>query len=87
MVGSDGQNHELVSGIVIGRRSDCDIVLNGPRVSRRHAQIHSDAEGVLLVDLASINGTLVNGIEVTSERLAVGDVVTIGGHELRLELS
>ena len=87
LVGSDGQSHELGPETVIGRRDDCDIVLNGPKVSRRHAQIRSDADGILLVDLASVNGTLLNGIEVTSERLTTGDVVTIGGHELRLESS
>ena len=87
LVGSDGQCHELGHSTVIGRRDDCDIVLDGPKVSRRHAQIRQDADGLLLVDLASVNGTLLNGIEMTSERLAHGDVVTIGTHELRLELS
>ncbi len=86
LVGSDGQCHELGSSTVIGRRDDCDIVLDGAKVSRRHAQISSDPDGLLLVDLASVNGTLLNGIEVTSERLSHGDVVTIGAHELRLEL-
>ncbi len=86
LVGSDGQCHELGSSTIIGRRDDCDIVLNGPKVSRRHAQIRSGADGLLLVDLASVNGTLLNGIEITSERLSNGDVVTIGTHELRLEL-
>ena len=86
LVGSDGQCHELGSSTVIGRRDDCDIVLNGPRISRRHAQISSGGNGLLLVDLASVNGTLLNGVEITSERLSIGDVVTIGAHELRLEL-
>lgn len=87
LVGSDGQCHELGSSTVIGRRDDCDIVLNGPKVSRRHAQISSSADGLLLVDLASVNGTLLNGIEITSERLSHGDVVTIGTHDLQLELN
>ncbi len=86
LVGSDGQCHTLGSSAVIGRRDDCDIVLNGPKVSRRHAQISSSADGLLLVDLASVNGTLLNGVEITSARLSHGDVVTIGTHDLRLEL-
>jgi pSer/pThr/pTyr-binding forkhead associated (FHA) protein len=86
LVGSDGQCHELGASTVIGRRDDCDIVLNGPKISRRHAQISSSADGLLLVDLASVNGTLLNGAQITSERLSHGDVVTIGTHELRLEL-
>ncbi|MCY4516639.1 MAG: FHA domain-containing protein [Acidimicrobiaceae bacterium] len=86
LVGSDGQCHRLGSSTVIGRRDDCEIVLDGPKVSRRHAQISSNPDGLLLVDLASVNGTLLNGIEVTSERLSHGDVVTIGTHDLRLEM-
>ena len=86
LVGSDGQCHELGASTVIGRRSDCDIVLDGAKVSRRHAQISAGAEGLLLVDLASVHGTLLNGVKVTSERLSNGDVVTIGTHQLRLEL-
>ena len=86
LVGSDGTCHELGSSTVIGRRGDCDIVLDGANVSRRHAQISAGSEGLLLVDLASVHGTLLNGIKVTSERLSDGDVVTIGTHQLRLEL-
>ncbi|WP_419921602.1 FHA domain-containing protein [Candidatus Poriferisodalis sp.] len=87
LVDSDGTTYELGASTVIGRRGDCDIVLDGPRVSRRHAQIRDTGDGLLLVDLASVNGTLLNDIEVTSERLVDGDTVTIGEHKLRLELS
>ena len=86
LVDSDGTTYELGTSTVIGRRGDCDIVLDGPRVSRRHAQIRDTGDGLLLVDLASVNGTLLNDIEVTSERLVHGDTVTIGEHKLRLEL-
>ena len=86
LVDSDGTTYELSASTVIGRRGDCDIVLDGPRVSRRHAQIRDSGDGLLLVDLASVNGTQLNGIEVTSERLIGGDIVTIGEHELHLEL-
>ncbi len=86
LVDSDGTTYELGTTAVIGRRGDCDIVLDGPRVSRRHAQIRDSGDGLLLVDLASVNGTLLNGIEMTSERLVDGDIVTIGEHDLRLEL-
>ena len=85
LVDSDGTTYELGTMTVIGRRGDCDIALDGPRVSRRHAQIRDTGDGLLLVDLASVNGTLLNGIKVTSARLAHGDIVTIGEHELRLE--
>jgi len=47
--------------ILLGRSEECDIVLPGRAVSRRHAQIvHTDA-GYILRDLDSKNGTFVNG--------------------------
>ncbi|WP_428116015.1 FHA domain-containing protein [Candidatus Poriferisodalis sp.] len=86
LVDSDGTTYELGVSTVIGRRGDCDIVLDGPRVSRRHAHIRDTGDGLLLVDVASVNGTLRNDIEVVSERLVDGDTVTIDEHKLRLEL-
>ena len=61
--------------MIIGRTSDCDIVLAKRQVSRRHAQIERDDDGYLLRDLGSKNGTYVNGKEVrnTPYRLRDGD--------------
>jgi pSer/pThr/pTyr-binding forkhead associated (FHA) protein len=41
----------------------------------------------VLVDLASTNGTMVNGQPVDHQRLVDGDVITIGAHHLRFEAS
>jgi len=49
-----------VSPFVIGREMDCDLVLDDPRASRRHAQIEVQPDGrVVLRDLGSANGTFV----------------------------
>lgn len=40
------------AGLLIGRRPDCDLVLNSEHASRRHAIIHRTAEGVALVSLS-----------------------------------
>lgn len=66
--------------MVIGRRADQDIVLNDSSVSRAHARLESARGGVTLVDLASTNGTLVNGRRVGGARvlLRAGDRVQIG---------
>ena len=50
--------------IVIGRGVDCDIVLAERPVSRLHARIERRAQGYLLIDMGSKNGTYVNGQEV-----------------------
>ena len=62
----------------IGTAPDNDVVLTDRAVSRRHAQIASTAEGWMLRDLSSENGTYVNGQRVTERLLADGDRVQFG---------
>jgi hypothetical protein len=64
----------------IGRRSDQDIVLDDPSVSRTHARIEINAEGVAIADLGSTNGTLVNTRSVRAARVPLrsGDRIKIG---------
>jgi len=50
--------------IVVGRDADCDQVLESSLVSRRHARFQFQAGQILLEDLASANGTYVNGRRV-----------------------
>ncbi len=65
--------------VIIGRGSDCDIVLPERQASRQHARIERDKDGYLLRDLASKNGTCVNGQEVRDKpyRLKDGDEIQI----------
>ncbi len=46
---------------VIGRLPECDIVLPGTRVSRKHARVSPGRDGFVVEDLGSRNGTLHNG--------------------------
>jgi ABC-type multidrug transport system ATPase subunit/pSer/pThr/pTyr-binding forkhead associated (FHA) protein len=80
----------------IGRAVDNDIVLDGPGVSRYHATLsYSASEQPVLSDLASTNGTFVNGSLLTEPRPLAGDdlvflagfVIRVNGREVqRLEL-
>lgn len=71
--------------VVLGRHSTADIWLQGPSISRRHAEIRLTPEGCLLADL-SVNGTLLNGQRITEARLLLsGDLIRVGDHELRYE--
>ena len=49
------------TAFTIGRRDDCDLRLADLSVSRRHAELDRDADGWLLTDLGSRNGTRLNG--------------------------
>lgn len=63
---------------VIGRGSDCDIVLPERPVSRLHAQIERRNQGFVLIDLGSKNGTHVNGQELKQPYLLQdGDEIQI----------
>jgi len=66
----------------IGRTSDNDIVLNHQGVSREHARIDFAAEGPLLRDLKSLNGTFVNTQRVDECILRDEDVITVGKYSL-----
>lgn len=87
LVQADGSRWTLGLPYIIGRHEGCDLVLSGSNVSRRHAEIRRDVDGLFIADLASTNGTLVNGHAITSQRLAHNDIITIGDHHLRLEVS
>jgi len=66
-------------------RECAGVILSDPGVSRRHLQFDSGPDGLMVVDLGSSNGTTVNGDRLTAPAaLAVGDVVALGGTEIRV---
>jgi hypothetical protein len=76
---------ELVGAqLLIGRSSACQIVLGDDTVSRRHAELRFEDGRWLLRDLGSSNGTYVNGRLVTEAEVRAGDVVHLGGCQLKL---
>jgi pSer/pThr/pTyr-binding forkhead associated (FHA) protein len=64
--------------VVIGRTSECDVVVYDPGVSRKHARIFADGDGYFVEDMGSSNGTKVNGNIVQRQRLNTGDSVSLG---------
>jgi hypothetical protein len=75
-----------VTGIgtyTIGRK-ECDIVLDDEKVSRKHASIVIIRENQYAVqDLASRNGTFVNGVRLTRRNLNHNDLIRIGNTTMR----
>ena len=70
--------------IVIGRVSDVDLLLLDEKVSRKHAKISTHQGQVLIEDLASRNGTFVNGARIRSVELKEGDQIAIGAATIKL---
>lgn len=71
----------------IGRADDNDIVLSDIGVSRRHAKLHVDDEGVEYEDNGSGNGSLFNGRRFKRQRLADGDEIVIDPFRLQVLLA
>jgi pSer/pThr/pTyr-binding forkhead associated (FHA) protein len=70
---------------VIGRSSHCQIRLDDPMISRRHARVLVVQDQCTIEDLGSRNGILVNQQAIKGPRaLADGDVVTMGGFSFTL---
>ncbi|MBA2284801.1 MAG: FHA domain-containing protein [Ktedonobacteraceae bacterium] len=69
--------------LTIGRGVESDVVINDPSISRRHAQVVRQPNGVYVQDLASRNGSYVNGeLLVAPWPLQPGDIVRLGNISL-----
>ena len=66
------------AGLKLGRASSCDIAITDLALSRNHCLFELRDESVWVTDLASANGTEVNGEPVTERELKVGDRVVVG---------
>jgi pSer/pThr/pTyr-binding forkhead associated (FHA) protein len=74
-----GRERRLDGGAVIGREAGCDIRLDDPLVSRRHARVLTSEIGMGIEDLGSANGVYVNGRASSGVTpLRPGDVIELG---------
>jgi hypothetical protein len=74
----NGQRWTLEKTMVIGRETECDIIVPSRQVSRFHARLFSTPEGTRLEDLGSKNGTHCNGqVIIDPVLLQDGDVIQI----------
>ncbi len=88
LVLADGTRIRLgAEPLVIGRLEDCPITVADPKVSRTHAELRREREGIRIVDLGSTNGTFVNGHAIHDTFLDDGDRIDIGPATLVFEAS
>jgi serine/threonine protein kinase len=78
---SDGQT------LIIGRGQNTGTQLKDLQVSRVHCELQVAGNKFRILDNGSASGTLVNGRRVTEADLQPGDVVQIGGTQMRLQLA
>jgi pSer/pThr/pTyr-binding forkhead associated (FHA) protein len=72
--------------VVVGRAKEADLRIDDPNVSRAHAAIYWNDGRLMIDDLGSTNGTMVNGYPITSTVLRPRDVVAIGESRLTVEI-
>ncbi len=67
--------------MILGRDAQCDLVLDDPKISRRHARFQRVHDEMILEDLNSTNGTFVNGQRIKGQmRVQSGDVIAVGSY-------
>jgi hypothetical protein len=67
---------------LIGRSKECDVQIDDPSASRRHAELRQEGTAYWIVDLDSTNGLEVNGLRTQRAKLDHGDKITIGSTEI-----
>ena len=78
-----GEMHKLDGPeVVVGRAKNATLRLNDDGISRRHCRIVLVGKNVVIEDLGSANGTLVNGQKVTTHALKDGDKIRVGATTL-----
>lgn len=73
-----GADYPVRDGMVLGRLEDCDVRIDDPKASRRHARILKQGAQYFIIDLNSSNGTYLNGVLVKKSPLVFGDRIRIG---------
>jgi ABC-type multidrug transport system ATPase subunit len=70
--------------VIIGRSQECDIVINDPTISRKHARVYKKGGQVFVEDLKSVNGIYINRTKTSSGILTENDTLYIGIHPFSL---
>ena len=83
---AQGQSVALVHPLVVGSGGEVGLVLEDPTVSRAHVQLTPRADGVLIRDLDSLNGTFVSGARIEQALVESEATVRVGNSQLRISI-
>lgn len=79
LIADTGESYPITTfPFIIGRGSECDLVLQGKGVSRKHAEIVFQSGRFVVNDMESLNGIKVNGYKVARVILEENDVIKMG---------
>jgi DNA-binding NtrC family response regulator len=81
----EGREVPLDRTVDIGADPACQLVLQDPAVSRRHASVSHVAGRLTVRDLGSRNGTLVGGVKIKEAQVPLGAVLTLGKTTIALQ--
>lgn len=85
----DGTTHQVLltgrASLTFGRSPEADISIPETRVSRIHAEIRQWDRDLVIKDMNSRNGIIINGVKTEIAILKAGDVIQIGGHDFEVE--
>src|SRR5262249_10372320 len=80
-----GERFEVAGEMVLGR-TNADITIEDPLISRRHAVVRAADSTLEIEDLGSLNGTVVNSEKLEGpRRLEPGDVIMVGATTIEVE--
>jgi DNA-binding NtrC family response regulator len=74
-----------VEPLLVGRDPSCAVVLADPEVSALHCDVRAEAQGVLVRDLGSRNGTFVNSVRIREGVLTSACTLHLGGSQITYE--
>jgi len=88
VVGGEGDSSEILPKLpaTIGRGNQATLKLSHPLISRRHCELFSREDELLVRDLGSLNGTFIGGERITEAELRSGDLLTIGTVTFRVAI-
>lgn len=82
-----GKVWELQKGRTIIGRGESDIEFNDGKTSRKHfaLEVHGE-DKIIVIDLASTNGTFINDLRVAQARVHDGDIIRAGSNEMKIHI-
>jgi len=80
-----GRSFPLTTPIVLGRGADADVRLDDPSLAEHHARLEHWSDRIVLRDLGSSEGSVVNGVGVRDAVLHPGDQIALEHHRFVLE--